>query len=128
MAQFICQLTQQIQELFLGVPGKLSSGRFLLGKSSSYAAGSTGGSATHTLVINNLPNHKHLFKNRDNEDVWVYPTVDRSNSITWGGSYTNSNDYKIGVSTDQKLDSSKYSQPINHMPPYLSVYIWKRTA
>lgn len=100
-------------------------GRFLLGCNSTYTAGSTGGSATHTLGVNNLPNHKHVFANGNNE--WVYPTVDRSHSDTWGASYSDTHDYKINTSPDQKMEAAAYSQPVNHMPPYLSVYIWKRT-
>lgn len=107
------------------VPGKLLLGRFLLGQSTTYKAGTTGGAATHTLNVNQLPNHKHLFYN--DAGGWVYPTVDRSHSTNWGGSWSTSNDYKIALATDQKMDSSSYSQPIKHMPPYLSVYIWKRT-
>ena len=34
-------------------------GRMLLGQSSSYAINSTGGSATNTLSVNNLPSHIH---------------------------------------------------------------------
>ena len=36
-------------------------GRFLLGMSSSYPAGSQGGEATHTLTANEMPNHTHQY-------------------------------------------------------------------
>lgn len=75
-------------------------GRFLLGQSTTYKAGTTGGAATHTLNVNQLPNHKHLFYN--DAGGWVYPTVDRSHSTNWGGSWSTSNDYKIALGTDQK--------------------------
>lgn len=34
-------------------------GRFILGKSDSYAIGSTGGEETHKLTINEMPAHNH---------------------------------------------------------------------
>lgn len=40
-------------------------GRFLLGASSSYAIKSTGGAATHTLTINEIPSHNHSLENLD---------------------------------------------------------------
>lgn len=33
--------------------------RFLLGQSSSYAIGATGGAATHTLTVKEMPSHSH---------------------------------------------------------------------
>ena len=34
-------------------------GKFLLGSSTSYVIGNTGGEATHTLTVNEMPSHKH---------------------------------------------------------------------
>lgn len=34
-------------------------GKFLLGASPSYKIGSTGGAATHTLTVNEIPKHSH---------------------------------------------------------------------
>ena len=49
-------------------PGTLFGGsweriqdRFLLSAGSSYSAGSTGGSATHTLTASEMPSHTHTF-------------------------------------------------------------------
>lgn len=39
--------------------------KFLLGASSSYKIGSTGGAATHTLTINEIPSHSHSLENLD---------------------------------------------------------------
>ena len=45
--------------LWLGTTWQKQEGRFLLGSSSSYALGSTGGSSTVKLAIANLPSHTH---------------------------------------------------------------------
>lgn len=45
--------------LWLGTTWQKQEGRFLLGSSSSYSLGSTGGVSTVTLSIANLPSHTH---------------------------------------------------------------------
>ena len=111
-------------------------GRFLLGRSSSYPVGSMGGEATHTLTTNEIPLHNHDI-GQDGNTSLVLPTdvaVDDSShsqyvttleggrsgwyksSVAWGGAI---------VTRDQ---TSPYGQAHNNMPPYLAVYIWKRTA
>lgn len=111
-------------------------GRFLLGRSASYAAGSQGGEASHTLTSNEMPSHTH--------------------SMASGGAHTHYLDYRdkfridasgrglngygtTGISDDASMTNSAGSHTHriygvggggahNNMPPYLAVYIWKRTA
>ena len=93
-------------------------GRFLFGMNSSYPAGSTGGEITHALTIDEMPEHNHTI---------YYPNA--------GGPYGNAN---IGYPEDSgtnmtwcaemcKTASTGGGAAHNNMPPYLSVYIWKRT-
>jgi hypothetical protein len=87
--------------------------RFLLGAGSDYAAGATGGEATHTLTIDEMPSHNHGFK--------------RTTSATASGSNfarmaTN------GDVVDDLITNTGGGQAHNNMPPYLAVYMWKRTA
>lgn len=93
-------------------------GRFLFGMDSSYPAGSTGGEITHKLTIDEMPEHGHTI---------YYPNS--------GGPYGNAN---IGYPEDSgtnmtwcaemcKTASTGGGAAHNNMPPYLSVYIWKRT-
>lgn len=94
-------------------------GRFLLGMSSSYPAGSQGGEATHTLTANEMPNHTHQYI-----DYW---TVAAASGTGRQAVKFNNNNYSPesgGLSTG----SSGGGQAHNNMPPYLAVYIWKRTA
>lgn len=94
-------------------------GRFLFGMNSSYPAGSTGGEITHALTIDEMPEHNHTI---------YYPNA--------GGPYGNAN---IGYPEDSGTNMTWCAEMCktaptgggaahNNMPPYLSVYIWKRTA
>ena len=96
-------------------------GRFLLGMSSSYPAGSQGGEATHKLTVPEMPSHSH---------VALYGTSGDVDDFL-GGSTA---DYGVrpgsGNATSRAYNTSSTGggQAHNNMPPYLSVYIWKRTA
>ena len=86
--------------------------RFLLSAGSSYTAGETGGSATHTLSVNEMPKHKHNLGYRiggGSGSTWY---IDGGTVDSWCG--------------DDAVSSTGESQPHNNMPPYLTVYMWKR--
>lgn len=98
-------------------------GKFLLGMSSSYPAGSQGGEATHTLTTNEMPNHNHAM-------TYGPDSSGSSTGFPYGiaaGSATNSAGGR-GYASNLGTLSAGGSQAHNNMPPYLSVYIWKRTA
>lgn len=100
--------------------------RFLLGAGSTYSAGSTGGEATHTLTIDEMPGHNHEPAN------WMWAASKGENSgelhiprVT--DHKGNTIEYVNGRSTQiQYTSSTGGSRPHNNMPPYLAVYIWKR--
>lgn len=116
-------------------PGTLFGGtwqriqdRFLLAAGSSYAAGATGGAATHTLTKAQLPNTKL----RIGQDMSAFGI-----SATWYLTYQNQNG--TGADASAKLAANAngawaYTEALgsgqahNNMPPYLAVYVWKRTA
>ena len=89
--------------------------RFLLAAGSTYTAGSTGGEATHTLTVAEMPSHSH------NANVY-YNTAVGGNGVY--GSNATGTKYTPGSSTV----SQGGSQAHNNMPPYIVVYVWKRTA
>lgn len=96
-------------------------GRFLLGMSSSYPAGSQGGEATHTLTESELPSIAPKLCIGRNPNEWlgyINTNASKSNNLATIG-------YKDGTALTVPFGSS---QAHNNMPPYLSVYIWKRTA
>ena len=96
-------------------------GRFLLGASSSYAAGSTGGSATHTLTIDELPSHTHGL-NYNNYKSLTSSTSEADTSLVRPVAYTFNFTDEVGTL------STGNGAAHNNMPPYKVVYIWERTA
>jgi hypothetical protein len=99
---------------FLGGTWEQIKDIFLLAAGDTYAAGSTGGSATVTIAENNLPSN----------------SIIRSNSWTVGGSCDTDNvAYSSGFCNGSLFDSGHtYGQPISKLPPYKAVYIWERVA
>ena len=87
--------------------------RFLLGAGSSYTAGSTGGEETHTLTIDEMPSHNHGFKRT-------------TNAISSGSNFARM--ATNGTGDDNLITNTGGGQAHNNMPPYLAVYIWKRTG
>lgn len=100
--------------------------RFPLGAGDTYAAGSTGGEASHTLSIDEMPRHSH-----DRIVCQNYCLGD--NGLT-----TNGTEGSAAII----ISSGKYNQPAgyygtnpsggstahNNMPPYKAVCMWTRTA
>ena len=90
--------------------------RFLLGAGSTYSNGDTGGSATHKLTVNEIPSHSHSTNFNYGTSVGNYENV----CLT--------SDYKGKVVKSDWISSAGGGQAHNNMPPYLTVYMWKRTA
>ena len=92
--------------------------RFLLAAGSDYPAGETGGEANVTLTTEEMPAHTHTLQG----DHLFYISGGGSGvsaSGNWGGDRTPGKN--VTTSTGGGL-------PHNNMPPYLAVYMWKRTA
>ena len=93
--------------------------RFLLAAGTTYKAGATGGEATHKLTVSEIPSHKH--------DTYEYASgrvgtaaSSGADGLQWG----------VHLSGTWTIDTGAVggSAAHNNMPPYLSVYVWKRTA
>lgn len=101
---------------FIGGTWERIQGKFLLGADSTYTAGSTGGEVTHTLTVDEMPSHAHPMNA-------VNPGLSPSGTGT-------DMDYGVVHANLETYSSTAVGggKPHNNMPPYLSVYIWKRTA
>ena len=106
--------------------------RFLLSAGDTYTAGSTGGEATHTLTVDEMPRHNHRVQapnyNTANTTVtqagivlsqgnaWVQPGANNTNGDVFADVAANAATFTGG------------GQAHNNMPPYLAVYMWRRIA
>lgn len=97
---------------------------FLLSAGSTYSAGSTGGEAEHVLSESEMPKHNHN---------WRYV---QSTSSSGNGGLTFSSTGVTAWAYEGTVEDSHYqyiefrggNESHNNMPPYLVVYVWKRTA
>ena len=127
---------------FLGGTWVAIQDRFLLSAGSSYSAGSTGGEANHTLTVAETPAHTHT-RGTMNITGSVGPLDDMS-ANTGGAMYYayahaydassggSGNGWVLGFDASRSWTGATSSvgsgSAHNNMPPYLTVYMWKRTA
>ena len=91
--------------------------RFLLAAGDSYSAGAIGGEATHTLTKDEMPSHNH------------YAAVS-GGTDSYGQNRTAISSFAIktqGYSDSSTIFATGGGDAHNNMPPYLAVYMWKRT-
>lgn len=108
--------------LFGGTWERISE-RFLLGASSSYPAGGTGGEFTHKLTQSELPNYSLSVTNGSN--------VIHSRTGNPADAYVQTQSGGWGIpnweSKTVTVASGGSGEAHNNMPPYLAVNMWKRT-
>lgn len=104
---------------FLGGTWEQLQDRFLLASGNTYTAGTTGGEATHKLTINEMPKHTHKIEGQKNDSTGYHHKGSQVGhpGITEGGNYWS-----------KETTATGGGQAHNNMPPYLVVFMWKRTA
>lgn len=132
--------------LWLGTTWAKQEGRFLLGSSSSYGLGTTGGASTVTLSVANLPSHTHSAS--QSAHTHSQPThthtvtvinygVSSSANLNPGNSWWADQKKTTSASGGDTTGSATPSISIGAtgsgtafsiLPPYLVVNIWKRLS
>lgn len=89
---------------------------FILAAGDTYAAGTTGGEATHTLTVDEIPSHSHSIHtaNSTAPSQWNGAHLQRTNT----GYYNNEHE---GI-----INNTGGGAAHNNMPPYETYYCWKR--
>ena len=117
--------------LFGGTWQKIHN-RFLIGSSSSFPAGSTGGEAVHTLTVSEMPIHKgHLsagIVDTVPQEKGNYKGFLNLSTMTAYGDVGRGWNVYAGNEMHPASEAVGGGKAHNNMPPYLAVYIWKRTA
>lgn len=87
---------------------------FLYCADSNYGTVGTDGEATHTLTINEMASHRHPIPN--------------NGSVATPYNYAESYASYSAVRYPATNDTNWGNQPHNNMPPYITVYMWRKTA
>lgn len=116
-AIYISTVSTNPENLFGGTWERIKD-VFLLAAGDTYNAGSTGGAATVALKISEMPAHKHWTQDiapglyagwgNKSQNGWITQAVSQTNGGNW------------------ETASTGGGQAHNNMPPYLTVYVWKR--
>ena len=108
-------------EMLFGGTWERIKDTFLLAAGDVYAAGRTGGEAEHTLTVDEIPKHTHNIQTRYSKQI------DSQEGYQGGVQNYRSVDWWETQYVATELGGGG-NQPHNIMPPYMTVYMWKRTA
>lgn len=100
--------------MLFGGTWEVISGRFLYSADDGHWAGSIGGEEKVTLTVDEMPAHKHEFRE-----------VNSNGSLSGYRFTTSSGNYSMATSY---INNTGGGQAHNNMPPYLAVYMWKRVS
>lgn len=90
--------------------------KFILAAGDTYASGSTGGAATHTLTTAEMPSHSHT------QSVVGTRSGSGSTYVSWNASNVTGSTAGSYSTTFATGGGGAH----NNMPPYLTLYVWER--
>ena len=127
-------------ETFLGGTWEQIKDTFLLCAGAKYSAGSTGGEEFHLLTVAETPSHSHTRGNMNITGSYICDNeqVQYATGAFYGSSASGSGCSNDTVCSKMNFDASRSwtgstseiggNQVHNNMPPYLTVYCWKRVS
>ena len=118
--------------LFGGTWARIANGRMLVGLDGTDVdfdtVGETGGEKAHTLTVAEMPAHDHSLADH------THPITRSSTTGTSGQTVVRGGTSDVGTANTGSPNGTPTSgskgggAAHNNMPPYLVVYIWRRTA
>lgn len=118
-------------EILFGGKWQTINGAFLFSTDGNHTVGSTGGEFTHTLTVSEMPNHSHNMA-VSGYSGWGPRTITgyvlRFDSSVLENTSSGTVTLSHVANAALNIQSAGASQAHNNMPPYLTVYTWKRTA
>lgn len=116
---YITTLNTNPQDIWQNTVWEKIKDKFLLGAGDTYSIGSSGGEATHTLTVDEMPKHRH-------EGLeW---TSSENIGLNEGTGATIRLQFIQGSSVPGfRTVFAGNNLPHNNMPPYLCVNMWIRT-
>lgn len=121
-----------------GTWSAFATGRMLIGINAGDAdfdtVEETGGAKTHTLAEANLPAHTHAVTDPGHSHLTRrYPTATGASSgftidTSMSGTLADNTLPTKSATTGITLGNTGSGTAVNHMPPFIAVYMWKRTA
>jgi hypothetical protein len=110
------------------------TGRMLISADATYTAGSTGGSATTTLITANLPSHSHTATVTDPGHTHTHNAQQQNtgHQLAGGGSFTvfptaaTINSATTGITV--AISNTGSGTAATTISPYIAVYMWNRTV
>lgn len=130
-------VNQANPELLFGGTWEKIEDRFLLAAGSKYASGSVGGEESHSLTIEEQPKLTGYIQFRQAGEFNILDSFTNVNNCfeyidhggnKWGNrmaTEANNNDWNKNALVTYNNGGKNMAH--NNMPPYLTVYIWKRT-
>lgn len=144
----VCNIVYPVNSIYLSIsnvnPSTLFGGtwvqlkdRFLLGAGDTYLNGNIGGESDHILTVSEMPEHNHIQSWAGNDHTTNNLVTDKTT-----GSQSSRNVFGTGSGCRYNSQSAWHNSGAtivgtgfrgsgsahNNMPPYLVVYMWKRTA
>ena len=113
---------------FLGGTWEALQNRFLVGAGDTYAVNATGGEASHTLTVDEMPSHIH----KQAFDWTGGGSTSATQGEPWAINMSSGTGDGVGTwpwGTDSGATRFGYTggdMAHNNLPPYLAVYMWKR--
>lgn len=141
MKQYLLDTIYPVGSIYMSVnstsPATLFGGtwsalqnRFLVGAGGTYSVNATGGEETHKLTVAELPSHQHSFKEGSHTFLWGQNKTNNvylTNAIATAGK-TPSNNAMTSQNIWNATNNTGSTSAHNNLPPYLAVYMWKRTG